>query len=376
MLPQLRLVDNALSNLLRANVRTPLNKCAAVNRLPPQVLSAIFKLLCSRVLDCDGIYGHHPATLRPHNRSLIAVTHVCRLWRDVSLGCAQLWTNISTICPLAPKFFERSQEMPLAVSVSLVRGRMPPRVPKRVFLDQLPRIKVLHIDLECSAQIRHWRNHLQSLAKSLESLTIAMHDRKAHDRANPPLVMPFFGTECPISLRFLSISSTTVLIPTDHFPALEHARLSMSSFSPRLFDHLGNPLLRGLLTNTPRLQTFHFHLPLRALVRDDPVLNRIRLPEMRHFCITLPQIPTRYGVQDGYYDAVYTMLANLDLPGTAVVAIQETSVSGDLPNLYIAADPAIESVLTVDGRGTTFVIVSPLAQTTFGAGNTRFMGPR
>ncbi|PIL28771.1 hypothetical protein GSI_08815 [Ganoderma sinense ZZ0214-1] len=369
----LRLVDDALSNLLRATVRARLNHCVAVNRLPPEILVAIFDLLRSSSLDCDYVDGRLPAVLRSDNRSLIAVTHVCRRWRDVSLGCAQLWTSVSTTSPLATQFFERSQEMPLTVFVSLVRGRPPP-VPKQLFLDQLPRITVLHIDLECSAQIRHWRKHLQSLAKSLESLTVVTHGRESHIRANPLLVVPFFGTECPISLRFLSISGTTVLIPTDRFPALKDAHLSVSSAAQwgpavRFTQLMIWTMTWDLLRNTPLLETFHLHLQSAhsdRLSEEPPALERIALPMMRHLCITLPRIPNYWARStEGHLGPVRTMLSSLDMPTTAVVSVQEASScsssdteAGALPHLYIlpSTGPSPESAISVGSDGTTFVV--------------------
>ncbi|KAM5546138.1 hypothetical protein V8D89_000264 [Ganoderma adspersum] len=368
----LRLVDDALSNLLRATVRIRLNECAAVNRLPPEILSTIFDLLRSNQSCSGDIDGRYHAILRPDTRSLIAVTHVCRRWRDISLGCAQLWTNVSTISPLAPKFFERSQEMSLTVFVSLVRGRPPP-VPKQVFLNQFPRIKVLHIDLECSAQIRHWRKHLQSLARSLESLTVVTHGRESHVRANPLLVMPFFGTECPVSLRFLSISGTTVLIPADRFPALQYAHLSVSppGIGPgvRFQQLMIWTLIWGLLRNTPRLETLHLHLQSahsHRLSEESPALERIALPMMRHLCITLPRIATHWARgTDGHFGPVRTMLSCLDMPATTVVSVQEASScsssdtqAGAMPYLCIlpSAGPSPESAVSVGSDGTAFIV--------------------
>ncbi|KAI1786369.1 hypothetical protein LXA43DRAFT_58863 [Ganoderma leucocontextum] len=327
----LRLVDDALSTV-RTAVRTHLNLCAPVNRLPPEVLFAIFDIVRCGFPHCDGVdVGDHAAILRPDNNSLIAATHVCRRWRDIAVGYAHLWTSVSTSSPSAPTFFERSRGLPLKVFVALTQGK-PPSIPKHKFLNQFPRIKALHIDLECSWQIRHWKKHLQSLARSLESLTVVTCGPQTLLEANlsMPLGEAFFGAECPVSLKFLSISGTTALLPTDHFPILEYAHVSAFQAPPGRPFRLEWPA--DLLLNTPRLRTFHLHLQSTQegflAERYYPTQRRIALPMMRHLCITLPQIPTYLRARStgsGALAAARAMVSTLDMPPTTVVSIRQGS---------------------------------------------------
>ncbi|KAI1786368.1 hypothetical protein LXA43DRAFT_58818, partial [Ganoderma leucocontextum] len=366
---QLRLIDDALSSFVHTAVRTQLNQCAPVNRLPPEVLSAIFDLVRYGSSYSDGLdAGDHAAILQPDNRSLIAVTHVCRQWRDVSLGHAHLWTSVSTHSPFAPTFFERSRGLPLTVFVRLRQGK-PPSIPKQMFLDQHPRIRVLHIGLECSLQITHWKKLLQSVAKSLESLTVVTHGYQKDFTANRSLnlLLSFFGAERPAALKSLSISSRTPLIPTDHFPILEHAHLAGFQSRHGFFGNFKLATLFLLLLNAPRLQTFHLHLQStywHSVHEAFEDLGQITLPMMRHLCVTLPPRPVWATRQyEDPFSGICAMVASLHMPTTAMVSIQQGSCSrdGEIPLLYIpiTASVSAESVLSVDSRETTFIVSGP-----------------
>ena len=72
-----------LSKLLyAANSITPSNK------LPPELLRAIFSFLC------PGSHGDWERSLAMPYKDLLAVSHVCRHWRDIAVSATELWAHI------------------------------------------------------------------------------------------------------------------------------------------------------------------------------------------------------------------------------------------------------------------------------------------
>ncbi|KAF9647942.1 hypothetical protein BDM02DRAFT_3072018, partial [Thelephora ganbajun] len=79
-------------------VRSIKNKLAPINRIPPETFSLIPGYLNERDMD----------------ENLIALTHVCRGWREVLIAHSALWTRLD--CTDAEKtrvYIERSKSSPL-----------------------------------------------------------------------------------------------------------------------------------------------------------------------------------------------------------------------------------------------------------------------
>lgn len=86
-----------------ALVRSVRNSSAPINRLPPEVLSL--------VPDYHG--GPHA------DRDLIALTHVCRYWRDTFTSRPSLWTQLTfTDIDKTNTYIERSKTSPLELCLS------------------------------------------------------------------------------------------------------------------------------------------------------------------------------------------------------------------------------------------------------------------
>ena len=84
-------------------IRSLRNRLAPVNRIPPEVLTLIPDLL--------GVYFR--------DRSLIALTHVCRAWREIFISCSSLWSNLA--CVDADKtrvYLERSRSSPINLQLN------------------------------------------------------------------------------------------------------------------------------------------------------------------------------------------------------------------------------------------------------------------
>ncbi|KAH9007284.1 hypothetical protein EDB86DRAFT_75656 [Lactarius hatsudake] len=91
-------------------LRQRMNERALVSRLPVEILIQIF--------------SYCPASdLYPHVRHRppppwLAVTHVCRRWRNAALSCPSLWVEIiSTNFEWTAAMLERSKDLPIHVSV-------------------------------------------------------------------------------------------------------------------------------------------------------------------------------------------------------------------------------------------------------------------
>ncbi|KAI0350102.1 hypothetical protein OH77DRAFT_1103071 [Trametes cingulata] len=98
-----------ISGLLQeiAQLHTVHNTVAPINSLPPELLYIIFSYVS---------YSSR------RNNNLLTTTHVCTLWRDVTLHAPALWTNIALQHRAGLKaFVERSKTLPLRVSYSVTR---------------------------------------------------------------------------------------------------------------------------------------------------------------------------------------------------------------------------------------------------------------
>ncbi|KZS99832.1 uncharacterized protein LAESUDRAFT_60420 [Laetiporus sulphureus 93-53] len=116
-----------IDGLLRttaANVRATLNARLPINRLPPEILTLIFKMLRDPALLTSANSWHyenrthaiwdHEAT-NPQN--LVTATHACRHWRNVALANASLWDTLccNRLGAAVGEFLERSGSVPLCV---------------------------------------------------------------------------------------------------------------------------------------------------------------------------------------------------------------------------------------------------------------------
>ena len=85
------------------------NAVTPVNRLPPEILSAIFSLAVAKTVIRGGAHRALPWA---------RITHVCRRWRTVALDCPSLWAHLQFGNPLFTQvMLERSGAAPLTVTV-------------------------------------------------------------------------------------------------------------------------------------------------------------------------------------------------------------------------------------------------------------------
>ncbi|KAK7060157.1 hypothetical protein VNI00_000921 [Paramarasmius palmivorus] len=111
-----RVIADDLAIINRATLRirehrTLRNTIAPINRLPNELLSTIFRYQAARL---------SPVLMRNRDgegqRGWIAVTHVCRHWREVSLSTPTLWATPDLTHPtLALEMLRRSKQVPLTI---------------------------------------------------------------------------------------------------------------------------------------------------------------------------------------------------------------------------------------------------------------------
>ena len=97
------------------------NRLAPINRIPPEILALI----------------PEPQDIYYKDKDLIALTHVCRAWREIFVSYSSLWTNFD--CSNADKtrvYLERSKSSP--INLSLRRDDVLP--PGDPFLQVVPHL--------------------------------------------------------------------------------------------------------------------------------------------------------------------------------------------------------------------------------------------
>ncbi|TCD68935.1 hypothetical protein EIP91_009325 [Steccherinum ochraceum] len=89
------------------------------SRLPPEILSTIFYLCVMTYRERKALFSRSSSQANPYR--WIALTHVCRRWREVALGNTLLWTNVYSVSRatlnLALVFLQRSTPLPVHMEV-------------------------------------------------------------------------------------------------------------------------------------------------------------------------------------------------------------------------------------------------------------------
>ncbi|VDC00281.1 unnamed protein product [Peniophora sp. CBMAI 1063] len=108
------------------------------------ILIEIFSYLPS--FDSVGPWGAGSENRRPQ---ILVASHVCRRWRELAIGCPDLWTHIVVVGPTwIELFIERSQTLPLTVTCHYPLKERSITQKKRVvcaIFNALPRICVLSV---------------------------------------------------------------------------------------------------------------------------------------------------------------------------------------------------------------------------------------
>ncbi|KAJ3526209.1 hypothetical protein NMY22_g10257 [Coprinellus aureogranulatus] len=150
------------------------NSLSLPNQLPAEILSSIFLL----------VLYHHREKVLYHGENegarWIRVTHVCRHWRQVALGCPTLWAELSFAnTALTEVMLSRSRNAPLTVECFSKGGREVEDI-LRPLLSQSERFRVFWLGLPSGVEafnidaiLSNWLGP----GPLLESLKLISHQR-------------------------------------------------------------------------------------------------------------------------------------------------------------------------------------------------------
>ncbi|KII87403.1 hypothetical protein PLICRDRAFT_177156 [Plicaturopsis crispa FD-325 SS-3] len=187
--------------------KTRRNSFALTSRLPPEVLSEIF-MFCRG--DDFSIYA-----LR-----WIAVTHVCRGWRDVALNFPRLWSSIVLKSPAWTKeMLKRSENMPLTIMGQSQYRDKKNALSLKPALKHLARISTLHLTStsECMDELFGSVDSSAPVLESLELVVPTQSDSKGYNLPETfcaglnPTLRNLFLSSCSIPWDFPFVNNLKVL---------------------------------------------------------------------------------------------------------------------------------------------------------------------
>ena len=184
---QLDILDKEASEVLSL-IRSGKNGLSLINRLPRDVLALI-----------PDFWGEHE-----RDDSVVALTHVCRVWREVFTSRASLWTNFR--CASAERtrvYIKRSKSAPINLWLER-KGGLSNDDP---FLEVAPHAvrRLKYLSLKTTPDhLGDITQHLSQRAPHLESLTI--DGSCISPDINPTLATTLFGGDLS-SLRELHLHS-------------------------------------------------------------------------------------------------------------------------------------------------------------------------
>ncbi|KAF9789174.1 hypothetical protein BJ322DRAFT_1041339 [Thelephora terrestris] len=173
-------------------IRSLRNALAPINKMPPEILTLIPDLWYYWI-----------------DSQLIALTHVCRTWREMFTSRSSLWTRVD--CNNADKtrvFLERSKSSPINVSLSR-GGPLPPDDPFfQIDHRAVKRLVSLHIDVTAEKYLRCITPRLFHPAPLLENLSIYIPREEPHHA----LTATLFGGDLS-SLKGLDLTRIRTELP-------------------------------------------------------------------------------------------------------------------------------------------------------------------
>jgi hypothetical protein len=165
---------------------------APINRIPPEVLSLVPDFF-------DMGYKTH---------RLIALTHVCRAWRETFISCSSLWTDFhydDLNADLTRVFLERSKSSPISLWISEEGDLSPHSMFLQVVPHAIGRLRSLDIN-GTVGNLHDITAHLSQSAPLLEDLSIN-GNCISESRSNPILTTALFNGDlpslCKLHLQFV-----------------------------------------------------------------------------------------------------------------------------------------------------------------------------
>jgi hypothetical protein len=228
-------------------VRSIKNSLAPITRIPPEVLSLI----------PDHYNGKEDAV----DRYLIALTHVCRRWRDTFISRSSLWTRFdSRSVDKTRTYIQRSNSSPFKIYLG---NNEVTREAFQLIIPHIRRLKSLTVLAHTTPSIlKELRYH----APLLEKLDINIHHH-----VDSPLDDSLFNGDLP-SLRELRLSGVITRLPWGNLANLKAVELHSLTYS-----YETTPLL-DLFESAPLLHTISLLCSMSDLSNAPPE----RIVPLRH----------------------------------------------------------------------------------------------
>lgn len=312
-------------------LRTQRNSLTPASRLPPEVLSTIFRLHLSAVFRASSRTGV------PDPRWFV-FSHVCAYWREVAILDKGLWSEISLFQPRwAKEMLRRSVQHPITIDMGcgLPRPKVYDLVADTIH-KHTPRIRTLDLTAFTSKNLSRMLSAASSPAEKLEELSVTLKI----DRVDADFTLKnFFFSGATPRLKKLTLNNCEIKWDSPLLYRLTELRLD---FTPedlnqdigQLLDALDNlPDLRILsLANCLPEHPGHF--------LSSPRLPRLQtqLPYLRHLHLT------------GYYLSCGEFLRYIALKGGCVVDVYAFEMRSSLSVYSTLTQGLKESGAFCDGH--------------------------
>lgn len=234
-------------------IRSIKNSIAPINRIPPEVLSLIPDNYNEEKMDKD----------------LIALTHVCRSWRDIFISRPSLWTEFC--CRDVDKtrtYIKRSQSCLLKMNIYFGSCDMPVDEAFALVTSHIPRLKSLSL---LGYIPKSFIENFHCRTPLLEKLDI-------HEFSERALDCTLFGEELPSSLRELYLAGSIIGFPWKHLANLRVVDLSSHSPQYTVIQ------LLDFFKSAPCLHTVIIRLSIKNS-SDVPPDRIVPLPHLKIFTI-------------------------------------------------------------------------------------------
>jgi len=200
-------------------IRSWRNRSAPISRIPPEILALV-----------PDFWGKFE-----RNKSIIALTHVCRAWRELFVSQSSFWTDLDCVGTDKTRvYLQRSKSSP--INLILYRNQevdLPPRDPFfQITPHAIGRLKSLFIHV-ASWDLENVTNHLSHPAPLLEDMRIDSNGYPGTED-NPVLEPTLFNGDLS-SLRELCLGSVDTELPWRNMANLTSLMLTHTSISVRQF---------------------------------------------------------------------------------------------------------------------------------------------
>lgn len=301
MREEIAVVEGKLQQL-----RASFNSQSSVGKLPPEILSQIFLIHAAMVREERIITRASDKAEDLVHRSYygwLNVSHVCRQWREITLGCVKLWTWLAFDPRMPDEFLQaaikRARDLPFTLVMPLFNrtsychgclsvDRFQEHVDSAI--DNLhklfPRCQELTILIDWDEDDHIWE-YLDGPADLLEIVHIeAVGSARVTEMHSPfPILPERFLASHTSRLHSVFVSGVAIDSPNAMFSAsLRHLEISDCEFDAE------NTLQPFFLTlrATPFLETLKISWPRTFLLDPTPSEGHetVTLPHLRQFHIT------------------------------------------------------------------------------------------